>query len=76
MTFDPLVEVLLIIFQLGTGRHSIRLEKMTLGCKFHILGIKTTLGQHIAKNLPVYNAVAGFRSTKNCDNSLISGSLY
>ena len=27
---------------------------MILGCKFHILGIKTTLGQHIAKNLPVY----------------------
>ena len=27
---------------------------MILGCKFHILGIKTTLGQHIAENLPVY----------------------
>ena len=54
MTFDPLFKVLLVIFQLGTGRHSIRLEKIILGCKFHILGIKTTLGQHIAKNLPVY----------------------
>ena len=50
MTFDPLFKVLLVIFQLGTGRHSIRLEKMILGCKFHILGIKTTLGQHITKN--------------------------
>ena len=54
MTFDPLFKVLLVKFRLGTGRHSIRLEKMILGCKFHILGIKTTLGQHIAKNLPVY----------------------
>ena len=27
---------------------------MILGYKFHILGMKTTLGQHIAKNLPVY----------------------
>ena len=54
MTFDPLFKVLLVIVQLGTGQHSIRLEKMILGCKFHILGIKTTLGQHIAKNLPVY----------------------
>ena len=52
--FDPLFKVLLVIFQLGTGQHSIRLEKMILGCKFHILGIKTTFGQHIAKNLPVY----------------------
>ena len=56
MTFDPLFKVLMVIFQLGTGWHSIRLEKMILGCKFHILGIKTTLGQHIAKNLPVYMA--------------------
>ena len=54
MTFDPLFKVLLVIFQLGTGLHSIRLEKMILSCKFHILGMKTTLGQHIAKNLPVY----------------------
>ena len=54
MTFDPLFKVLVVIFLLGTGRHSIWLEKIILGCKFHILGIKTTLGQHIAKNLPVY----------------------
>ena len=52
----PLFKVLPVIFQLGTGQHSIRLEKIILGCKFHILGIKTTLGQHIAKNLPVYIA--------------------
>ena len=45
MTFDPPFKVLLVIFQLGTGRHSIRLDKMILGCKFHIWGIKTTLGQ-------------------------------
>ena len=51
MTFDPFFKVFLIIFQLSTGRHSIRLEKMILGCKFQILGIKTTLGQHFAKNL-------------------------
>ena len=50
----PLFKVLLVIFQLCTRRHSIRLEKMILGCNFHILGIKTTLGQHIARNLPVY----------------------
>ena len=31
---------------------------MILDCKFHILGIKTTLGQHIAKNLPVYDVIA------------------
>ena len=54
MTFDPLFNVLLVIFQLGTGQHSIRLEKMIIGCKFHILGIITTLGQYIAKNLPDY----------------------
>ena len=29
-------------------------KKIILGCKFHILGIKTTLGQDIAKNLLVY----------------------
>ena len=45
--FDPLFKVLLVIFQLGTGRHSIRLEKMILGCKFQILGIKTTVGHYI-----------------------------
>ena len=54
MTFDPLFKVFLVIFQLGTGQHSIWLEKMILGYKFQILGIKTTLGQHIAKNFPVY----------------------
>ena len=31
---------------------------MILGYEFHILGIKTTLGQHIAKNLPVYKLSA------------------
>ena len=34
---------------------------MILGCKFHILGIRTTLGQHIAKNLPVYVVEATMR---------------
>ena len=45
--FDPILKVLLVIFQLGTGRHSIRLEKMILDCKFQILGIKTTVGHYI-----------------------------
>ena len=45
--FDPLFKVLLVIFRLGTGRHSIRLEKMILDCKFQILGIKTTMGHYI-----------------------------
>ena len=47
MTFDPLLKVLLVIFRLGTGRHSIRLEKMILDGKFQILGIKTTVGHYI-----------------------------
>ena len=47
MTFDPLFKVLLVIFRLGTGRHSIRFEKMILDCKFQILGIKTTVGHYI-----------------------------
>ena len=45
--FDSLFKVLLDIFQLGTGRHSIRLEKNILECKFQILGIKTTVGHYI-----------------------------
>ena len=45
--FDPLFKVLLVIFQLGTGRHSIRLEKMIPDCKFQILGIKTIVGHYI-----------------------------
>ena len=47
--FNPIFKVLIVILQLSTGRNLIRLEKLILGCKFHILGIKTTLGQHIAK---------------------------
>ena len=35
---------------------------MILGYKFHILGIKTTLGQHIAKNLPVYMVNGSLRN--------------
>ena len=44
----PLFKVLLVIFRLGTRRHSIRLEKKTIyGGKFQTLGIQTTMGQYI-----------------------------
>ena len=45
--FDRLFKVLLDIFELGTGRHSIRLEKMIWESKFQILGIKTNVGHYI-----------------------------
>ena len=41
--------MLLVIFRLGTGRHSPRLEKIISDCKFQILGIKTTVGHYIIK---------------------------
>ena len=50
----PFLRYFCSYFSLAPGGIQTGLKKMILGCKFHILGIKTTLGQHIAKNLPVY----------------------
>ena len=53
MNFDPFVKYFCSYLGLAPGRIQSGLKKMILGGKFHILGIKTTFGKHIAKNLPV-----------------------